>query len=56
MPTDYYSAESHFNKDELLELLNEIDTERQSDRNKRDDQIDEDFTYQTHPDPNNQFR
>ncbi len=33
MPTDY-TTESHLSKDELLEILNEIDTEQQPDRSK----------------------
>ncbi len=33
MPTDH-TTESHLSKDELLEILNDIDTEQQHDRSK----------------------
>ncbi len=54
MPTDY-STESHLSKDELLEILNEIDAEQQHNRSETADQPCESSTYQSYPDPSNQF-
>jgi hypothetical protein len=40
MPTDY-TNENHLSKDELLEILNEIDTERQYDGQSTNDHTNE---------------
>ncbi len=54
MPTDY-STESHLSKDELLEILNEIDADRQHNRSETAAHRNESPTSQSYPDPNNQF-
>jgi len=47
--------ENHLSKDELLKILNEIDTEQQYDRQNADDHREEKVPPYTHPNPNNQF-
>ncbi len=46
---------NHLSKDELLEILNKIDTEQQYDRQNGNDHREENVTSCTHPNPNNQF-
>ncbi len=54
MPTDY-STESHMSKDELLEILNEIDADHQHSRSETAAHRNESHTHQSYPDPSNQF-
>jgi len=42
-------------KDELLEILNDIDTEQQYDPQNINEQREKKVTSCTHPNPNNQF-
>ncbi len=54
MPTDY-TNETHLSKDELLEILNEIDTEGQRDPKDVNEQRTQNTSYPIHPNPSNQF-
>ncbi len=47
--------EHNMSKDELMDLLNEIDSEHQDVQNKAKKHHKENLTYQSPPDPSNQF-
>ncbi len=51
MPTDY-TTNAHLSKDELLEILNEIDTEGQAGPKDIKDHCKENPTYPIYPNPN----
>ncbi len=55
MTTDH-STENHLSKDELLDILNEIDAEQQNNSSGTADHLNENPTNQSYPDPHNQFR
>ncbi|WDP88718.1 MAG: hypothetical protein HUN04_02795 [Desulfobacter sp.] len=50
-----HTSETHLGKDELLEILNEIDTERQNDPIKTNDHQNESTAPHSYPNPSNQF-
>ncbi len=54
MPTDH-TTENHMSKDELIDILNDIDGERQQNSTETVDRRNESPTYQNYPDPSNQF-
>jgi hypothetical protein len=49
------TAGNHLSKDELLEILNQIDSEQQQTYSETADHSKEDPAYQGHPDPSNHF-
>ena len=54
MPTNS-TTETHLSKDELMEILNEIDTEHQYDRKVKHDNRNNKTSHHRHPNPSNQF-
>lgn len=50
-----YSTQTHMSKDELMQILNEIDSEQQRDRKVTKDHPKEVNTPDQHPDPSNPF-
>lgn len=50
-----YSKQTHLSKDELMQILNEIDSEQQSDRKSKTDHRNEINSPDRHPDPSNPF-
>ena len=53
--TKDYSTETHLSKDELLQILNEIDSEQQNDRKTTHDQPNGIDPHHRHPNPSNPF-